>query len=194
MDSQLNELSKGEKTNDNPSKCNLRPKKKEGKTNTSDQPTKIGNFAKAMAARSKGKDAQNPQALVKSISLEIKEIMKSPSSFSFETDIQKIKIPVPFLELIKNEEFKRYISKMLQHETSSNSIDLVNLQDEKPTIILGPLVEDIYDSSPPLYISLNIHDKVMHNCLMDSRASHNLIPKTVMDEIGLEITKTYHDL
>jgi hypothetical protein len=29
---------------------------------------------------------------------------------------------------------------------------------------------------------------------MDSRESHNLMPKTVLDEIGLEITKTYHDL
>jgi ribonuclease HI len=41
---------------------------------------------------------------------------------------------------------------------------------------------------------LNIHDKVLHNCLMDSGASHNLMPKTVMDELGLEITKSYHDL
>jgi len=29
---------------------------------------------------------------------------------------------------------------------------------------------------------------------MDSGASHNPMPKTVMDELGLEITKTYHDL
>jgi hypothetical protein len=56
------------------------------------------------------------------------------------------------------------------------------------------LVEDRDDSSPPLYTSLNIHDKVMHNFLMDLGASHNLVPKTIMDEIGLEVTKTYHDL
>jgi hypothetical protein len=79
-------------------------------------------------------------------------------------------------------------------EPSSNATDSVNLQDEKPTVILGPLIEDRYDSSPPFYTSLNIHDKVLHNCLMDSGASHNLMPKTVMDELGLEITKTYHDL
>ena len=29
---------------------------------------------------------------------------------------------------------------------------------------------------------------------MDSGASHNLIPKAIMDELGLEITKAYHDL
>jgi hypothetical protein len=56
------------------------------------------------------------------------------------------------------------------------------------------MVEDRDDSSPPFYTSLNIHDKVLHNCLMDSRASHNLMPKTIMEELGLEVTKDYHDL
>ena len=60
--------------------------------------------------------------------------------------------------------------------------------------ILGPMVEDRDDSSPPFYTSLNIHDKVLHNFLMDSRESHNLMPKTVMEELGLEITKAYHQL
>jgi hypothetical protein len=30
--------------------------------------------------------------------------------------------------------------------------------------------------------------------VMDSGESHNLMPKIVMDELGLEITKAYHDL
>jgi hypothetical protein len=132
--------------------------------------------------------------LIRNPTLEDKEILKSSPPFSFEIEIQKIKIPVPFLELIKNEEFKKYLSKMLQPESSPSATGSVNMQDEKLAIILGPLIEDIYDSSPPLYTSLNIHDKVLHNCLMDSGASHNLMPKTVMDELRLEITKTYHDL
>jgi hypothetical protein len=56
---------------------------------------------------------KTPYALAKSPTLKVKEIPKSPSSFSFESEIQKIKIPIPFLELIKNEKFKRYLSKML---------------------------------------------------------------------------------
>jgi hypothetical protein len=76
-------------------------------------------------------------------------------------------------------------------QPSSNSL---NLQDEKSPVILGPMVEDRDDSSPPFYTSLNIHDKVLHNCLMDLGASHNLMPKIVMEELGLEVTKTYHDL
>jgi hypothetical protein len=80
-----------------------------------------------MVSSSKEKEEQNPQTVIKTHVPEIKEILKSPSSFSFENEIQKIKIPVPFLELIKNEEFKRYLSKMLQPESSSNSTDSVNL-------------------------------------------------------------------
>jgi hypothetical protein len=47
---------------------------------------------------------------------------------------------------------------------------------------------------PPFYTSLNVHDKVLHNFLMDSGASHNLMPNIVMEELRLEVTKTYHDL
>ncbi len=30
--------------------------------------------------------------------------------------------------------------------------------------------------------------------MLDSGASHNLMPKAVMEKLGLEITKPYHDL
>jgi hypothetical protein len=120
--------------------------------------------------------------------------MKPPSSFNFEHEIHKITIPVPLSELLKHEYFKRSLSTMLQSEPSYHSIDSVNLQDEKLAVILGPMVEDIDDSSPPFYTSLNMHDKVLHNFLMDSGESHNLIPKTIMEELRLEITKAYHYL
>jgi hypothetical protein len=101
---------------------------------------------------------------------------------------------VPLSELIKHEVFKKCLFQLLQFEASCLPTNSINLQYEKPAVILGPMVEDRNDSSPPFYTSLNIHDKVLHNCLMDSRASHNLMPKTVMEELGLEVTRAYHDL
>jgi hypothetical protein len=41
--------------------------------------------------------------MIKAPIIEIIEILKSLSSFIFENEIQKIEIPIPFLELIKNE-------------------------------------------------------------------------------------------
>jgi hypothetical protein len=149
MNNYLNELSKAEKTKENQNKYNLRSKQKEGKPSTSNQPKKSKKIAKKMTTTSKENEEQNNPHVIKAPILEIKEILKYPSSFSFENEIHKIKIPVPFLELIKNEQFKRYLSKILHPEPTSHSTDSMNLQDEKPTIILGPLVEDKDDSSPP---------------------------------------------
>jgi hypothetical protein len=132
--------------------------------------------------------------MVQSYVPEVREIPKLTSSFNFEHEIQKIRIPVPLFELIKHEVFKKCLFELLQSEASCLPTESINLQDEKPTIILGPMVEDMNDSSPPFYTSLNIHDKVLHNYLMDSEASHNLMPITVMEELGLEVTRSYHDL
>jgi hypothetical protein len=194
MDIQINDLRKGEKMKENASRYNLRSKKNEEKIVAPNQPVQKEDSSKTVIVGNKERDSQNPQLLIRNPLFETKEILKPYPSFSFENEIQKIKIPVPFLELIKNEEFNKYLTKMLQPNASPNSIDSINLQDGKPVVILAPLIEDRDDSSPPFYTSLNIHDKVLHNCLLDSGASHNLMPKPVMDELGLEIIKTYHDL
>jgi len=46
----------------------------------------------------------------------------------------------------------------------------------------------------PFYIILNIHDRILHNSMLDSGASHNMMPKVVMEKIGLEVTRPYKDL
>jgi hypothetical protein len=66
MDDQLNELSKGEKTNNNPNRYNLRSKKKEGNPDIPDHPTRIENPAKDVADNNKEKEAQNPHQWSKS--------------------------------------------------------------------------------------------------------------------------------
>jgi hypothetical protein len=84
-------------------------------------------------------------------------------------------------ELLKNKPFKKSIIKFMQPNPSSVSSDVISLQDENPTITMVPHIEDRSDASPPFYISLNFHDKILHNYLMDSGASHNVIPKVVME-------------
>ena len=120
---------------------------------------------------------------------------KFTSSFSLETEISKLKIPIPLTELCRSSMYRNQIMKFLQQKSVPDPIsDVINLHDEKPTIVLGPRAESREDNTPPFYISLNIHNKVLHNCLLDSGASHNLMPKVVMDELGLDITSKYHDL
>ena len=94
---------------------------------------------------------------------------------------------------MKNDSFKSSILKFVQPKTPM-AADFVSFQDDKSTVTLGHMVEELDESCPPFYISLNIHDKILHNCLLDSGASHNLMPKEVMDELGLNITNPYHDI
>jgi hypothetical protein len=90
---------------------------------------------------------------------------------------------VPLTELLKNEPLKRFIVKVLKLPSSTISSHVITLQDENPTIIVGPHIEAGSDASPPFYISLNVHEKIMHNFLMDSGASHNVMPKVFMEDV-----------
>jgi hypothetical protein len=86
------------------------------------------------------------------------------------------------------------IEKVIQGKSQEGPPDTVHLQYESPTAIFGPHIDDKEGLVAPFYGTLNIHDKILHNCMLDSDASHNLMPKVVMQKLGLEITKTYHDL
>jgi hypothetical protein len=194
MDSQLNELSKGDKTTGGRGRYDLRSDKKAATPDVPKQSTRTKKPTNEATDDHRGKKTQPLSPMIQNHAPEVREIPKLASLFNFGHEIQKIRIPVPLTELIKYGEFKKCFSELLQSEASFLPTDSINLQDEKPTVILGPMVEDRDDSSPPFYTSLNIHDKVLHNCLMDSGASHNLMPKTVMEELGLEVTRAYHDL
>ena len=96
-------------------------------------------------------------------------------------------------ELAKHDIYKEQISKSLQ---ISESIDAVNVLDDQPELIFGPEVngKSVDGGVPPFYVILNIHDKILHNPMFDSGASHNLIPKSVMEKLDLDITRPYKDL
>lgn len=46
-------------------------------------------------------------------------------------------------------------------------------------------------SVTPLYISLSIHDKILHNVMLDSGASQNIMPRAITEKLGLDITRNY---
>jgi hypothetical protein len=140
MDDQINELSRGEKANSSPNKYNLRFEKKEEKLDIPNQPSKAEKPSKDIVNGSKEKKMQNPSPVAKGPVPEVREILNPPSYFIFEHDIQKIRIPIPLSELVKHKDFKNSLSKMLWSEPSYHSSDSVNLHDENPTVILGPMI------------------------------------------------------
>jgi hypothetical protein len=72
--------------------------------------------------------------------------------------------------------------------------DVINLEDDRPTIMFGMYIENAKDYVTPFYITLTVHDNLLHNCMLDSGASYNLMPKVIMEKLGLDITRPYQDL
>lgn len=113
--------------------------------------------------------------------------------FNLENEIAKLNISIPLAELMKNNNYKSWVSKILSLDPS---LDMVNVEDDSPKLIFGPALEGQSQDNDvaTFYISLRVHDFVLHNAMFDSGASHYLMPKAIMEKLGLEITRKYHDL
>ena len=84
---------------------------------------------------------------------------------------------------------------MLKSDVAIEFSNSVNIQDDNPTILFGPRMEpNDEDEVPPFYVTLKIHDQNLHNAMFDIGASHNLMPKEIMDALGLDITRQYKDV
>ena len=89
----------------------------------------------------------------------------------------------------------KQIEEDLKLNNPSNQFDTINLVDESLEIEVGHVAEDEpCNYTPPFYITMSLHGKLIHNCMLYYGGSHNLIPKVILDELGLEVTKPYHDL
>jgi hypothetical protein len=122
-----------------------------------------------------------------------KEVEKACPPFNFEHEMSKIKIYVPFNKLIRKGEYQDKIIKMLK---MGQTPDTLNVQDDHPAIMFGSRVEETSDIEdvPSFYVSLKVCDMNLHNAMLDSGMSHNLMPKVIMDKLGLDVTRPYKDL
>ena len=71
-------------------------------------------------------------------------------------------------------------------------VDILEVNYGAPTISLGTRLKNGDEEElPPFYLSLNVHDMVIHNAMLDLGASHNMMPKGVVESLGLEVTQPY---
>ena len=61
--------------------------------------------------------------------------------FSFELEVAKMMVSLPFNEICRNSEYREKLSKMIKTNNLSNDSDYVNVEDDNPTILFGPRVE-----------------------------------------------------
>jgi len=111
--SQLSKLSKGDKASGSQGRYDLRSKKTTVAPDVPEQSTRTEKPANEVPDSHRGKKPRPLSPIVQSHVLEIREIPKLTSSFNFEHEIQKIRIPMPLTELIKHEGFKKPFSEIL---------------------------------------------------------------------------------
>ena len=121
---------------------------------------------------------------------ESKEVVieNPPPAFNLQKELEKIKIPVPLTELLKQPVYQSQVTSFMLPLEIPIAPNSLNLQEERPMVVFGPRVEEIDPSTPPFYVSLVIHDLLLHNCMLDSGASHNLMPFSIIEQLGLQIT------
>jgi hypothetical protein len=130
-----------------------------------------------------------------------KKVMEAPhiendkalGNFNLENEISKIIIPIPLVELAKNPVYRKQIAKMINFSEEESQTDVINLEDDKPILVFGPHIEGTRDTVAPFYITLTLFDHLLHNYMLDSGASHNVMPKAIMEKLGLKITRPYGD-
>ena len=68
--------------------------------------------------------------------------------------------------------------------------------DDTPELLFGLEVDGktMNTGVLPFYVNMHIHNKILHNAMFDSGASHNLMPKSMMERLNLDITRPYKDL
>jgi hypothetical protein len=135
--------------------------------------------------------------------LELQSQRKAPTPFSLEGELAKVKIPIPLSELMSKDYYRSHVIKELRIEPdigmkaltvgSTNHSDTVNLTDDQPELLFGPKVDGQTENGvvAPFYIIVNIHDLILHNAMLDSGASHSLMPKAVMEKLCNNLTRIY---
>jgi hypothetical protein len=83
---------------------------------------------------------------------------KGSGGFSFENEINRIKIPIPLVELAKNPAYRKQVTKVIGFSDQESQYDVINLEDDNPNINFGPHFEGSRDTIAPFYITLNVQD------------------------------------
>jgi hypothetical protein len=101
-------------------------------------------------------------------------------------DLSKLRITLPFTEVVKIPQQRENILKLLDEPAKRIEAVIANLKQSQNTSTMK-----LRGKVPPFYSSIENHDVVLHNCLVDSGSIDNIMPLVVMESLGMSCTKYY---
>jgi len=120
---------------------------------------------------------------------------KPHMSFNIENELEKLKISIPLMKLMNKIAYRSQVMKSL---SIGENIDTFKISDDQLEILFGPEFDEKLQEGDvsPFYVSLMIHDKILHNAMPDLGASQNVMPKVIMEKLtrislNLELNSGY---
>jgi hypothetical protein len=104
------------------------------------------------------------------------------------------KVLVPIVELAKIPSMKHQIKEVLGLEPTSQATHFVDESEDAPIILQTMHKRSNNMKNQPFFISLIVEDLFLHNCMLDSRASTNVMSLKVMEHLGLKISRPYKNI
>jgi hypothetical protein len=99
--------------------------------------------------------------------------------------LEKINVHVPLTEIIKIPSMRSKVEKFFR--VQGKPVD-------PPVMLQANHFRPHYDEHPPFYISLQMNNKSLNNCMLDSGAGANVMALKVMRQLGLEVTRPYRNV
>jgi hypothetical protein len=101
-------------------------------------------------------------------------------------DLTKLRITLPFMEVVKIPQQRENILKILDEPSNRIEVVVENPKQHQNISTARPR-----GKIPPFYITIENHDVVLHNCLVDTGETNNIMPLSVMEALGMGCTKYY---
>jgi len=96
--------------------------------------------------------------------------------------LSKFNAPIPLTEIIKIPSMR-------------NKVEIFSRVQGKlgvpPILLQANHLRQTNEEYPPFFISMELNDMCLHNCMLDSGALTNVMTLKVMKQLGLEVTRPY---
>ena len=116
----------------------------------------------------------------------------SELNFDLGNWVNNAKVSIPVTELLK---IPSQRAKLLSAIEVTQREEKHSDEPEDEEIVLKSM--NCYvgnEDHQPFYVSLIVNDRLLHNCMLDSGASSNVMTKKVMEQLNLRVSRPYHNI
>jgi hypothetical protein len=105
--------------------------------------------------------------------------------FDFEGALAKMHVNVPLKEAIKIPTIKDRFNKFFAGTPET---------EDPPIMLQANHFRIHYGDNPPFFMTLQMNDKYLNNCMLDTGAGANMMSLKVMQQMGLKVTRPYKNV